>query len=170
MNKILLIVDLQKEFADSLNNSNEYNKVVKYVKNNSNSYDKIISTIFRCNNLNYDINLDWSECTDTTVDSLEYYPTKNPCHDILFKGGYGDRENRIVNIIREYNTCASKNAEIHIIGCDLDACIMAICFQLWDAEINFKVLTEYCFTTSTSFTKKDVIKLMKRNFGKCIVE
>ena len=47
---------------------------------------------------------------------------------------------------------------------------MAICFQLWDEGItNFKVLTEYCYTTSKDFTKEEVIKIMKRNFGKCIV-
>lgn len=48
---------------------------------------------------------------------------------------------------------------------------MAVCFQLWDAGItNFRVLTEYCYTTANNFSKEDVIKIMKRNFGKCIVE
>lgn len=48
---------------------------------------------------------------------------------------------------------------------------MAMCFQLWDAGItDFKVLTEFCYTTAKDFTKEEVVKIMKRNFGKCIVE
>lgn len=173
--KILLIVDLQKEFADINNNSHNYNKLIQFVKENGNkgSYDKIISTVFNNNkNPNFRHNLNWYECDNTDINSLEYlnYIDKS-MHSVVFKSGYGDRNDCVLSAIRSFNNGIPENADIDIIGCDIDACVMAICFQLWDAGItNFKVLTEFCYTTAKNFAKEDVVKMMKRNFGKCIAE
>ena len=173
--KILLIIDLQKEFADIDNDLHNYNKVMKFIKENGNkgSYDKIISTYFHNGeNSNFRHNLNWYDCDSTDIKSWEYlrYIDKS-MHTIIFKDGYGDRSDHVVSDIKNFNNNITEDAEIDIIGCDLDACVMAICFQLWDAGItNFKVLTEFCYTTSKDFTKDEVIKIMKRNFGKCIVE
>lgn len=172
--KILLIVDLQKEFADTDNNSHNYTKIIDFVKENGNkgSYNKIISTCFRNGeNPNFRRNLNWYECDKTNIDSLEYlsYIEKLE-HTIIFKEGYSDRSDRIISAIKGLNNTIPEDVDIDIIGCDIDACVMAICFQLWDAGVtNFKVLTEYCYTTSKDFKKEEVIKIMKRNFGNCIV-
>lgn len=170
--KILLIVDLQKEFADS--DLHYYNKAIQFVKENGNkgSYDKIISTVFNNNeNPNFRRNLNWYECDDTNISSLEYLNyIDESLHTIIFKDGYGDRSDCVVSAIQNFNSTIPEDADIDIIGCDIDACVMAICFQLWDAGItNFKVLTEFCYTTAKDFTKEEVVKIMKRNFGKCIV-
>ena len=173
--KILLIVDLQKEFADIDNDSHNYNKLIQFVKENGNkgSYDKIISTCFRNEeNPNFRYNLNWYDCENSDIESLEYldYVDKS-IHSAFLKTGYGDRGGWVISTINSYNDTIPEDAEIHIIGCDLDASVMAVCFQLWDAGItNFRVLTEYCYTTANKFSKEDVIKIMKRNFGKCIVE
>lgn len=172
--KILLIVDLQKEFADTDNNSHNYNKLLDFIKENGDkgSYNKIISTCFRNEeNPNFRCNLNWYECDNTNIDSLEYlsYIEKLE-HTIIFKDGYSDRSNHIISAIKKLNNTVHEGVDIDIIGCDIDACVMAICFQLWDAGItNFKVLTEFCYTTAKDFTKDEVIKIMRRNFGKCIV-
>lgn len=172
--KTLLIVDLQKEFADVDNNSKDYHKAVQFVKKYGNKgfYDKIISTGFRnSENPNFKRNLKWHGCENSDINSLEYLPyIDKSIHSIIFKDGYSDRNDCIVSAINNYNDTIPEDADVDIIGCDLDACVMAICFQLWDAGINFKVLTEYCYTTATDFSKEDVIKIMKRNFGKCIIE
>ena len=173
--KILLIVDVQKEFADIENHSQNYHKIIQYIKKHANIgfYDKIISTGFRNNiNNNFRYNLNWYECENSNEESLEYLKyIEKSLHTIIFKTGYGDISNSVINAIRNYDDTITEDAEIHIIGCDLDACVMAICFQLWDAGItNFKVLTEYCYTTAKDFSKEDIIKIMKRNFGKCIVK
>jgi hypothetical protein len=164
--KILLVIDLQKEFSDS----DEYNKVLSFVKSNGNlgNYDKIISTVFVNINSNYNTNLNWSDCKNANLDSLEYLDDiDSDIHSVVYKSGYGSTN--VVNTIRDYIRGTDKDVEIDIVGCDLDACIMAICFQLWDANIeNVKILTDYCFTSSKDFTKEDVLKLMKRNFGKYI--
>ena len=173
--RILLIVDLQKEFADIDNNSYNYNKVMQFVKENGNkgSYDKIISTCFRNGeNPNFRDNLNWYDCEDSCASSLEYLDyVDSAINTVYIKQGYATKDNFLSREINIFNESIPEDAEVHIIGCDLDACIMAICFQLWDAGItNFKVLTEFCYTTATDFTKEEVVKIMKRNFGKCIVE
>lgn len=173
--RILLIVDLQKEFAGVDGNSDNYDKVMEFVKENGNKgyYDKIISTYFRNGeNPNFRCNLNWYECGDTSLNSLEYldYIDKS-ITTIYTKEGYATKDNYLPKEIKLFNEDIPKDAEIHIVGCDIDACIMAICFQLWDAGItNFKVLTEFCYTTAKDFSKEEVIKIMKRNFGNCIVE
>ena len=89
---------------------------------------------------------------------------------VILKEGYSDKNNYIIDTIKDYSKNIEEDIEIHIIGCDIDACVMAICFQLWDNNItNFKVLTKYCYTTAKDFSKEDIIKIMKRNFGKCII-
>lgn len=173
--RILLIVDLQKEFADFDNNFHNYNKVMEFVKENGNkgSYDKIISTYFHNGeNPNFRCNLNWYECEDASPNSLEYLDyIDTSINTIYTKEGYASKNNFLPRAINMFNGGIPEDAEIHIVGCNLDACIMAICFQLWDAGItNFKVLTEFCYTTSKDFTKEEVIKIMKRNFGNCIVE
>lgn len=172
--KILLIIDVQKEFADRNNDSKEYNKVIKYIKKCTNlgQYDKIISTVFRNGeNSNFRDNLNWYDCSDSGVNSLEYVKyIDSSIHNIFIKNGYGMKSDCIVRAINNCNDSISEDVEVNIIGCDIDACVMAICFQLWDAGItNFKVLTKYCYTSAKDFSKEDVIKIMKRNFGKCIV-
>lgn len=173
--RILLIIDLQKEFADIDNCSENYNKALQFIKENGNkgSYDKIISTIFHNGeNPNFRYNLNWCGCEDSDTGSLEYLSQVDRLiHTIISKDGYSDRSNCIINAIKGSHDNILKDIKIDIIDCDLDACVMAICFQLWDAGItNFKVLTEYCYTTAKDFTKEEIIKIMKRNFGKCIVE
>lgn len=173
--RVLLIVDIQKEFADVDNGSQNYNKVIEFIKENGNigCYDKIISTIFRnSKNPNFRCNLNWYDCENSDIESLEYLDyVEKSIHSVFLKEGYGDRDGKVISTINSYNNTIPEDAEIHIIGCDLDACVMGICFQLWDAGItNFKVLTEYCYTTANDFSKEDVIKIMKRNFGRCIVE
>lgn len=173
--KILLIVDLQKEFADIDNDLQNYNKLIQFVKENGNkgSYDKIISTCFRNDeNPSFRYNLNWYECDNANIDSLEYLnDIDESIHSIILKDGYGDRSDCVVSTIQNFNNTIPEDADVDIIGCDIDACVMAICFQLWDAGItNFKVLTEFCYTTAKNFTKEEIVEIMKRNFGKCIVE
>ena len=102
--RILLIVDLQKEFADIDNNSNNYNKLIQFVKENGNkgSYDKIISTGFRNGeNPNFRHNLNWYECEDSNLQSLGYLDDiDSSLHTIIFKDGYSDRSDCLISAIK----------------------------------------------------------------------
>ena len=55
---------------------------------------------------------------------------------------------------------------IVLAGCDIDACILGIAFQLWDAAIDFIVKWDSVYTgESCSTYNEKVRKLYKRNFG-----
>ena len=79
--------------------------------------------------------------------------------DILFsKHGYGMPERMLKWLDPE--------VEYDIVGCDLDACVLAVCFQLWDRGIRFHILSEYVYTGfSSGFTHENVRMIMRKNFG-----
>lgn len=150
--KKLLIVDLQKQFR-----SYKYDNIVSKIKSLSEQYDKVYATVFsQGENDNYRQKLNWCGCQDCSEEDLEFDTSSM---EVIKKDGYG-----ITNISSYF----SEEDEVDIIGCDSDACIMAICFQLWDLGIDFKVLTGYIYTSAREISDDDVIKIMKRNFGSCI--
>ena len=161
--KQLLIIDLQKEFKD---NNGRYEDCLDFVRYHSWEYDNIVATIFKQDvkeNSNYINHLHWNGCKNISPDSsLEFF--ENESISIFEKSSYGTTKPEL--LFEDFN----KNDEIDIIGCDLDSCVMAICFQLWDAGFtNFKVLTRYCYTTAKDIDEEAIIKILKRNFGDCIV-
>lgn len=156
----LLIIDVQKQFKD---NEGLYEKCLSFIQENAHNYDMSYATIFSQTingktNSNYCEQLNWDGCNFCTETDLEFVLNDNIV--IILKNGYG---------IKDIDCFFEKDDEIDIIGCDIDACVMAVCFQLWDRDIRFKVLTDYTYTTSSVFTKNDVIKILKRNFGMCII-
>lgn len=154
MCNVLLVIDLQQQFSCS-----ESEKVIDYCKNHVCPYDKVIFTVFHNTpDSNFVKHLGWKECLNTSKDDL-LLSEKGSFIEI--KNGYAFKD------IAQY--CTTEDT-IDIVGGDADACILATAFDLWDKGYNFHILTEYIYTTATDFTKEDVIKLMKRNFGDCIKE
>ena len=49
-------------------------------------------------------------------------------------------------------------------GCESDACVLATLFDLWDNNIDFKVLSEYIYTNNSKISRDTVLNLLKRNF------
>lgn len=176
MNKTLLIVDLQKDFADKNNNNTEYNKCLNYIKEHKNEYNSYIATFFRQSNKNpnYQLHLNWSGCADSSCNDLEFRNIlkKSQCDfHILEKSGYTIPSD---DLDRFYAILPSSLEEcIDIIGCDADACVMAICFQLWDMGYkNLHILTDYIYTTADELygiTRETWINIMRRNFGDCVI-
>ena len=159
MNK-LLVVDLQRQFKDK---DGQYDKCLSYIRRNIDGYDRVYATLFSQMvggelNDNYQSMLNWDDCISCSKEDLEF--TEIGGIEVIPKNGYG---------IADIDKYITKNDEVFVIGCDTDACIMAVCFQLWDRGINFRILTEYTYTTSSTFTKDDVIKILKRNFGLCVI-
>lgn len=157
--KVLLVIDIQKEFRDK---NGMYEKVVNYCTEHRGDYDIILPTLF-CNN--YDINpnfkdkLHWNGCSHTTSDSVAIYPKNNTNINMVYyeyKHGYASKQ--------IFKIADKNNDTIDIVGCDSDACIMATAFRLWDEGYNFRILTDYIYTTSEEYDNKDVIKILKRNF------
>lgn len=147
--KVLFIVDLQKQFKDSFG---EYEKCLEYISANRDSYDKIIATLFtqKNPNPNYIRKLGWEGCSD--VDESDFEFDLNDV-TVITKNGYG---------LPYYDF--DPNDEYFVMGCDADACVMAICFNLWDKGIDFTVLSDYVYTTG-KISKNEILKMYKRNFG-----
>lgn len=157
--KKLLVVDLQKQFQDE--GSVQYNKCLNFVKESMSEFDYTVATLFRQSedNMNYIRHLQYADCIDTTIEDLEFY--SEPFNGVVItKHGYGTPK------LSQY---ISKDDEVTVVGCDTDAFVLALCFQLWDMGVNFEVLTDYVYTTSTNKAVIDgSIEIMKRNFGDCV--
>lgn len=178
MGKVLLAVDLQRQFADKNNNNENYNKCLRFVEDHKDEYNSCIATLFKQDksmNPNYELHLGWEGCADSKPDDLEFKNVieRSPCRlHILTKCGYGFSADNL----RQLYAClpASSDEQIDIIGCDADACVMAVCFQLWDAGYkNIHILTDFIYTTADcekyGITKEIWISIMRRNFGDCVI-
>ena len=141
MRKLLLVIDLQKEFENQI-----YDKCIEYINNSK--YDLVVGTYFKnMEDSNFCRVLGWKECLDSSKDSLEYAPDQAHC-----KSAYAFH---LDDRYKEY--------EVHVMGQDTDACVLATCFDLWDRGFTFKVLKEY------TYSPLDVEQIYERNFGDCLI-
>ena len=110
----LFIIDLQKQFKDTCGS---YERIVNDVINLKPNYDKVYATVFtQGKNPNYVQKLNWTGCSDSTEKDLEF--DLNGVQ-VIVKDGYG------IPDIRRY---IESQDEIDVIGCDTDACVLAVCF------------------------------------------
>lgn len=152
--KVLLVVDLQKEFRDNCGN---YERILNYVKGNianRSKYDLVIA--LKCSNsekssfIKYNV---WEECLNS-VEDLEFKPDV-----ILSKTSYG--------LVR-YNVLSKENT-YDIIGFDTDACVMKVALDLFDRRYDFRVLTKYCYSSSGREWHEIGIRTMKRLMKDAII-
>ena len=138
----LLVIDIQKEFV-----SEDIIKEVKDFMDKSN-YNLVLGTIFENKmDSNFTKLLHYYDC-------MKVKPELN-C-EIVKKSTYG-LDSTTINRLKDY--------QVDVIGTDIDACVMAVCYQLFDAGINFKILTKYCYGS----LKTEALEIMKRNFGKAVI-
>lgn len=140
--KVLLVIDLQKQFETEASQ-----KTIDYINANRNNYDLVIGTFFNRGNSNFQ-NMNYS--LNATRDDMLV-----DCDYIIEKDTYS------FNIPLFLTT----DYEIDIVGCDLDACILATCFSLWDKGYKFNILTNYIYSTMKNCPKDAIISIMKRNFS-----
>lgn len=158
--KKLLVIDVQKQFKD---NKGMYEKCISFLSNCKDNYDTVYVTVFSqtidgSTNNNFVNKLDWHRCGSCSEADLEF-DTSNMY--VINKNGYG---------IKNLDTYINPECDqVDIIGCNIDACVMAVCFQLWDMGVDFRVLTDYVYTTSSRFAKDDVKEILKSNFGTCVI-
>lgn len=146
--KILLVIDLQPSFKVEP----YYSKILGYISENKLKYDKIIGTRFiNTKDSLYTDRLGYTDCMKR--EELDYKP------DILIgKRGYA------LNV--RNNLKLLQNNQVDIIGCDADACILATCFQLWDYNIDFRILKNYIYSSGGENMTTDAYEIMLRNFGR----
>jgi nicotinamidase-related amidase len=152
--KNILIIDMQKGF---ITQKNEYliEKISNYLKNNK--FDNIIATKFIENNSQILKKLNWTGFS--SKEDQELFVDLPKTTKIIDKNIYGLTPKHI-NFIKSLGI-----SEIEVCGVDLDACVLATAFDLFDNNISPIILSELCDTSSLNIDKKSVIEIMKRQFG-----
>lgn len=152
--RVLLVVDLQREFRDSCGN---YERILDYVKGNirnKSKYDIVIA--LKCSNdmessfVKYNA---WKECLNG-VEELEFTPDV-----VLDKTSYGLANYSVLSKLNTYD----------IVGFNTDACVYKVAMDLFDRGYDFRVLTKYCYSSSGQEWHEIGIKTMKHLMKDAII-
>jgi nicotinamidase-related amidase len=173
MYRILLVIDLQKQFKDA-KSAHAYEHGLSYIEKHRKDYDCLTATVFQPKiNKNYMTALHWNPSgnfvwenvsPDKLAENLEF-----KCDMIMSKTGYGLPDGW-KNMLAPPDRNLSET-EVDIMGCDADACVMAAAFNLWDAGLRFRILADYIYTTASGdkgFSMENIAAMMKRNFGEYV--
>ena len=153
--KDLIVVDMQKGF---INEKNEFlvEKINSLLKNNR--FNCVYYTRFR----------NHSECPFKTLlnydgmmekDAQEIIVSRKNNSCVLHKSSYGLESNDI-ELLK-----AKDVKEIYLCGTDVDACILAIAFQLFDSGIKPILVWDAVGSSSKTDFKESLKPLFQRNFG-----
>lgn len=148
--KALLVVDVQIEFARDPAYIEQIKALIL-----DHPYYEIVGTYFK------------NQKDSTFAKRLKYfdcmYATKSliTCDKLVEKCSYG-LPIETIEYLKQFS-------EVDIIGMDSDAGIMAICYQLFDADINFYVLSKYCRSSGGEIINKSAIEILRRNFGPAVI-
>lgn len=152
MVKVLLVVDLQPSFILEP----YYSRVLDFIKENRSSFDIIAATRFQNTEASPFVRyLGWDEAMEE--ETLEFK------HDMLIV------KNTCGIGVKWCNYFNRLMANVTVIGCDTDACVLMTCFELFDNNVPFRVLTKHCYSTGGLSYHEAGIAVMKRNFGKAVV-
>ena len=83
----------------------------------------------------------------------------------MFKENSIDKHTYALNTTKNL----SKKFAYDVIGCDTDACILATAFKLFDENYEFRVLSDYCFSSGGKEVHDSAVEIMKRNFGTAVI-
>lgn len=152
MLNVLLVIDLQPTFKVEP----YYSKLLSYIENNRKNYDIIAATIFH--NTEDSPFVRYCNYSDAIqLESLDFTADM-----IIEKSTYGIGE----KWCKYFDKLL---ADITVIGCDTDACVLSTCYDLFDNGNRFNVLTDYCYSSGGDEIHKSSINIMKRNFGNAII-
>lgn len=159
--KNLIIVDMQKGL---INDKNKYLIDRINLLLNNNKFDFVYYTRFKNheNCPHYSL-LNWKEMMDNDSQNIVVKKKSNSC--VLHKSSYGLD-------INDIELLKAKNVkEIYLCGTDVDACVLAIAYQLFDNGIKPFIIWDCVDTSSNNILKESLRPVYIRNFGKdCIVE
>lgn len=154
--KNIIVVDMQKGL---MNENNKYliDKINNFLQNNT--FDNIYYTQFyNEKDSQYVKFLNWDKMSTKAEQELS---VKDIGGIKLNKMSYGLTQNQI-NTIKEQNI-----NEIYLCGTDIDACVLAIGFQLFDNGIKPIFIKKLCASASKEQNIFDRIEpIIARNFGR----
>lgn len=158
--KNIIIIDMQKGFMTE-HNKHLIERINNYIKENK--FDNIFFT--KCINNDdspYVKILNWHKMKDETSQDIILDIPKNS--KIIIKHCYGI-SHKDIESMKEKGI-----SEIEICGTDIDACCLAISFNLFDNNIKPIILKDLCASSSRNKNIQDcAFEIIKRQFGnECI--
>lgn len=154
INKVLMVVDMQKGFMTNYSYKKLNDKIQKLM--NDNNYDLIVLTKFiNKNNSLCEIKLNWNNLKDLESQKISFEVPEGAL--IFEKYGYG-LGNEQINKLKELDI-----KEVDLCGLEADACVYAIALQLFDNDIFPNILINYVETKDS--LKEAIKKMMIRQFG-----
>ena len=163
--KILFIIDIQKGF---ITESNKFliKNFINLIK--SNNFHKIVATQFiNKKDSQYIKSLNWNDMFSSPKIDFAVNLPRNAI--IIKKHSYGLPTNLFKKDgLRLPNGLSlSKSDDIYICGTDYDACVLAVGYQLFDANYTIKFIESCIGSSSKNPLDKNIIeRIMQRNFGK----
>lgn len=154
--KALFLIDLQKEFCTK-ETEKVFDRIVKFVK--TTDYKHVIATMYENNEESacYKM-LNWKECmkgSTKLIKDIERYSNLK-----IRKDTYSKCTEELLQYVKENNI-----TELHIMGVNTDACVLATAFDLFENNIEFKVIEEFCASTEGEDIHQSAIKVMKSALG-----
>ncbi len=155
--KNIIVVDMQKGFINE-NNKHLVDKINTYLA--SNKFDNIFFT--QCINNSqspYTKILNWNGMADS--DEQKIIINKQKQAKILTKDCYGISQ-KDIELLKSLNI-----NEIEICGTDIDACCLAVGFNLFDNNIKPIFIKDLCATSSRNVNMASfAFSIIERQFGK----
>lgn len=154
--KLLLVVDLQKEF---INENTEWlpDKIKGLI--DSKVYDDVIFTRFINKEDSIFVSkLNWRGCLDSedikvVIDTKDYL--------VINKEIYSSVCEELIGYIKKNNI-----TDIYVCGIDTECCVLKTAFDLFELKYNTYVLKDYCACTHGQAKHDNAIECLKRNIGK----
>lgn len=156
MSKMLLVIDMQKEF---INDNTKFlaAKIEKLI--NENKYENIVFTKFTNNNKSiFYKRLKYSGCISNTGQQIVLSTSDKK---IIEKPGYSALTEECKRYIEKNNI-----DEIYLCGIDTEACILKTALDMFENEYNVYILEEYCACTYGKERHNNAIRILERNIGK----
>ena len=149
---ILLCVDVQREFAKDLHGKRLYQKLLTFISEAHTIYDKVIALVYENkDNLNMRRMVCWDEME--VPENLEIR-----ADDYYFHSGYCPLELPKFTI----------TDTVDVIGYDTDACVLATCFRLFDANVSFQILVNGIWSSGGKKAHQVGLVVMNRQFKKAV--
>ena len=152
---LLLVIDFQNEFINEVtkNSLNELKDLI-----DSNKYDDILFTRFINSKDNPCYKIGWDGCLDE--DSIKI-PIDTKDYQIIDKTTYSAYNDELIQYIKNHNI-----ENIYLAGFDIDCCVLATAFNLFENNYNTYVLKDYVYSCLSQEMKDITLDILERCIGK----
>lgn len=156
MNKLLLVIDVQKSFINE-NTKSYIKKIIELIE--AKEYERIAFTKFiNSKDSIWYKKLNYKGCMTEENQSI-MIDTKN--NKVFEKDIYSAFNKELVEYIEENNI-----GQIYLCGFDTDACVLKTALDLFENNYEIYVLKDYCMCSAGQKIHNETIENLKRLIGR----